>query len=70
MDNIKREIKRLVMMLREKGASEKEIRELFGVEQRPLSRLLVTKDYRLLVGDNRMEVKMQPLIKATYLLFL
>ena len=39
MDNIKREIKRLVMMLREKGASEKEIRELFEVKQRPLSRL-------------------------------
>ena len=55
MDNIKREIKRLVMMLREKGASEKEIKELFEVEQRPLSRLLVTKDYRLLVGDNRLE---------------
>ena len=57
-------------MLREKGASEKEIRELFEVEQRPLSRLLVTKDYRLLVGDNRMEVKMRPICKAVYLLFL
>ena len=70
MDNIKREIKRLVMMLREKGASEEEIRELFEVEQRPLSRLLVTKDYRLLVGDDRLEVKMRPTCKAVYLLFL
>ena len=70
MDNIKREIKRLVMMLREKGVSEKEIRELFEVEQRPLSRLLVTKDYRLLVGDDRLEVKMRPICKAVYLLFL
>ena len=58
------------MMLREKGASEKEIRELFEVEQRPLSRLLVTKDYRLLVGDDRLEVKMRPICKAVYLLFL
>lgn len=57
-------------MLREKGASEKEIRELFEVEQRPLSRLLVTKDYRLLVGDDRLEVKMRPICKAVYLLFL
>ena len=58
------------MMLREKGASEKEIRELFEVKQRPLSRLLVTKDYRLLIGDDRLEVKMRPICKAVYLLFL
>lgn len=70
MDNIKREIKRLVTLLREKGASEEEIRELFGVEQRPLSQLLVTKDYRLLIGDDRLEVKMRPICKAVYLLFL
>ena len=31
MDNIKREIKRLVMILREKGVSEKEIRELLDI---------------------------------------
>ena len=57
-------------MLREKGASEKEIRELFEVKQRPLSRLLVTKDYRLLIGNERLEVKMRPICKAVYLLFL
>jgi len=55
---------------REKGVSEKEIKELFEVEQRPLSRLFVTNDYRLLVGDNRLEVKMRPICKAVYLLFL
>lgn len=58
------------MMLREKGASEKEIRELFEVKQRPLSRLLVTKDYRLLIGNERLEVNMRPICKAVYLLFL
>lgn len=57
-------------MLREKGASEKEIRELFEVKQRPLSRLLVTKDYRLLIGNERLEVNMRPICKAVYLLFL
>lgn len=70
MDNIKKEIKRLVMALREKGASEEEIRELFDVEQRSLSRLLVTKDYRLFFGDDKLEVKMRPICKAVYLLFL
>lgn len=70
MDNIKKEIKRLVMALREKGASEEEIIELFDVEQRSLSRLLVTKDYRLFFGDDKLEVKMRPICKAVYLLFL
>ena len=58
------------MALREKGASEEEIRELFDVEQRSLSRLLVTKDYRLFFGDDKLEVKMRPICKAVYLLFL
>ena len=58
------------MALREKGASEEEIIELFDVEQRSLSRLLVTKDYRLFFGDDKLEVKMRPICKAVYLLFL
>ena len=36
-----------------------------------LSRLVITKDYRLLLPDyNDMEIKMEPLVKAVYLLFL
>lgn len=70
MDHIKREIERLVRLLREKGVSENEIRELFEVK-RPLSRLLITKDYRLILLDyENIEVKMEPIHKAVYLLFL
>lgn len=71
MDNIKKEIKRLVKVLRDKGVSEKEIQELFEVEHKPLSRLLVTADKRLLLLDYEcLEVKIRPLYKAVYLLFL
>jgi len=36
-----------------------------------LSRLVITKDFRLLLPDyNHMEIKMEPLTKAVYLLFL
>ena len=70
MDDIKNEIKRLVKMLREKGASEEEIRELFEV-QKPLSRLLVTHDKRIVLLDyDNLEVKMEPIHRAVYLLFL
>lgn len=36
-----------------------------------MSKLIVTKDYRLFLPDyNNMEIKMEPLVKAVYLLFL
>lgn len=70
MDNIKNEIKRLVKMLRSNGVSENEIRELFEV-QKPLSRLQVTKDYRIVLLDyDNLEVKMEPIHRAVYCLFL
>ena len=70
MDDIKNEIKRLVKMLRDNGVSEKEIKELFDV-QKPLSRLKVTKDYRIVLLDyDNLEVKMEPIHRAVYLLFL
>lgn len=57
-------------MLREKGVSEEEIRELFEV-QKPLSRLQVTKDYRIVLQDyGGREVKMEPIHRAVYCLFL
>ena len=36
MDHIKREIERVVRLLREKGVSENEIRELFEVKMEPI----------------------------------
>lgn len=57
-------------MLREKGVSEEEIRELFEV-QKPLSRFQVTKDYRIVLQDyGGREVKMEPIHCAVYCLLL
>lgn len=70
MDEIKRKIKRLVKLLYDQGVSEQEIRELLVVEH-PLSRLRVTNDYRLILLDyGETEVRMEPIHRAVYILFL
>jgi len=59
-----------VQKLRNKGLNEWTFRSLFKTKAQ-LSRLVITKDYRLLLPDyNDIEVKMEPLVKAVYLLFL
>ncbi len=59
-----------VQKLRSKGLNEWTFRGLFKTKAQ-LSRLVVTKDYRILLPDyNDIEVKMEPLVKAVYFLFL
>ncbi|UKK49507.1 nuclear transport factor 2 family protein [Prevotella sp. E9-3] len=59
-----------VQKLRNKGINEWTFRGLFKTKAQ-LSRLIITKDYRILLPDyNDIEVKMEPLVKAVYLLFL
>ena len=59
-----------VKRLRNKGLNEWTFRVLFKTKAQ-LSRLIITKDYRILLPDyNETEVKMEPLVKAVYLLFL
>ena len=59
-----------VQKLRSKGLNEWTFRGLFKTKAQ-LSRLIVTKDYRILLPDyNDIEVKMEPLVKAVYILFL
>ena len=59
-----------VQKLRAKGMNEWTFRGLFKMKAQ-LSRLVITKDYRILLPDyNDIEVKMEPLIKAVYFLFL
>ena len=59
-----------VQKLREKGLNEWTFRGLFKIKSQ-LSRLVVTQDYRILLPDyNDIEVKMEPLVKAVYILFL
>ena len=59
-----------VQKLRAKGMNEWTFRALFKTKAQ-LSRLVITKDYRITLPDyNGIEVKMEPLVKAVYLLFL
>ena len=56
--------------LRQRGISQFILEQLVRPDNR-LSRLIVTKDFRILLPDyNNMEIKMEPLVKAVYLLFL
>ena len=63
------EVKERIQILRDSGISESRIASLFYCE-RPLLSLTVSKNYRIVLGDNRIEVHMEPLVKAIYLLFL
>lgn len=64
------EIKEKVNKLRLYGMSEIAIKALFQKEQK-LSRLVITDDYRIVLPDyGDMEIKMEPLPKAVYFLYL
>ena len=63
------EVKEKVQKLKEFGVSEKEIASLLHSEQ-PLLQLTISSNYRVYLGEKRVEVFMEPLVKAVYLLFL
>ena len=63
------EVKDMVRKLRRYGVKEAEIAAALQ-EDEPLSELIITDDYRILIGANRKEVHLEPLVKAVYLLFL
>ena len=63
------EVKERIQILRNSGISESQIASLFYCE-RPLLSLTINKNYRIFLGDNHIEVRMEPLVKAIYLLFL
>ncbi len=59
-----------VQKIRAKGINEWTFRGLFKTKAQ-LSHLVITKDYRILLPDyNDIEIKMEPLVKSVYLLFL
>ncbi len=69
-EEVKREVKRLIDYLRENEVSEAEIMELIKPTKK-LSRLVVTGNYRIILPDNdNAEVRLEPIHKAIYLLFL
>ena len=59
-----------IAMLRQRGISQYLLEQLIHPDDR-LSKLVITKDFRLILPDyNNMEIKLEPLAKAVYLLFL
>jgi hypothetical protein len=64
------EVKEKVRKLKEYGMDDSEILAAM-VEEEQLPQLIVTKGYKVvLAGEQPVEVEMEPLVKAVYLLFL
>jgi len=70
VDDLMEEVRERIAKLRQRGIAEYLLEQLIHPDNR-LSRLVVTKDWRIVLPDyNDMEIKMEPLVKAVYLLFL
>ena len=69
-EELMEEVKERIGKLRQRGIAEYLLERLIHPDDR-LSRLVVTKDYRIVLPDyQNMEIKMEPIVKAVYLLFL
>ena len=67
---IVKEVRERVNALRERGMAEKLIQRIIHLEPK-LSRLVIAKDMRILLPDyNNMEIMLEPINKAVFLLFL
>lgn len=63
------EVKEKMNILKKSGMTEKEIiSQLFCCY--PLPQLIISKSYKIFLGDERKEVHLEPLVKSVYLLFL
>lgn len=70
INELMEDVRERISKLRQRGIAEYLLEQLIHPDNR-LSRLVITKDYRILLPDyNNMEIKMEPLVKAVYLLFL
>ena len=67
---IVKEVRERVNALRERGMAERLIQRIIHLEPK-LSRLVITKDLRITLPDyNNMEIMLEPINKAVFLLFL
>ena len=70
INELMEEVRERINKLRQRGIAEYLLEQMIHPDNR-LSRLVITKDWRILLPDyNNMEIKMEPLVKAVYLLFL
>src|SRR5574344_931455 len=66
-----KEIEERINKLQAMGIKEMVVKSLFNKTPQKLSRLVVTSDYNIILTDyNDMEIKLQPIQKAVYILFL
>ena len=63
------EVREKFQRLKDYGMSETEIVSCLHTNQ-PLPKLIISRNYRLFLGEERKEVHMEPILKAVYLLFL
>lgn len=63
------EVKEKLKLLRKYGMSESEILSHLHNDQ-SLIPLVINRNYRIFLGDERREVQLEPLVKSLYLLFL
>ncbi len=63
------EVREKVQILKDYGMNENEIVSHL-LKKQPLKRLIVSRNYKIYLGDKQQEVRMEPLVKAVYLLFL
>jgi len=69
-EDLMEEVRVRIAKLRQRGIAEYLLEQLIHPDNR-LSKMVITQDYRILLPDyNDMEIKMEPLVKAVYLLFL
>ena len=69
--NLVEEVKKKVQKLKELGMTDKEIISLLHTHtEQPLVKMTVTRNYWLYLEEKQIEVHMEPLVKAVYLLFL
>lgn len=70
INELMEEVRERINKLRQRGIAEYLLEQLIHPDNR-LSRLVITKNWRILLPDyNNMEIKMEPLVKAVYILFL
>ena len=63
------EVKEKMKILKDYGMTEEEIISRLFCSQ-PLPKLVISRNYRIFLGEERKEVHLEPLVKAVYLLFL
>lgn len=69
-EDLMTEIREKILLLRQRGIAQHILEDLIRPDDSP-SRLIIAKDYRIILPDYRnLEIKMEPLVKAVYLLFL